>query len=122
MTVLIYSGFISLRNANNEGPDDILYLSGINQPLVDAMQSRIRKKQVSVQYWLSACKLPPEQMKELWLQKVLGYADVKYNVAYSDYTGYLWTDEDLKIGGHDLLAELKTHVDQYLYMEIEVHE
>ena len=38
---------------------------------------------------------------------------------YSDYTGYLWTDENLKIGGHDLLDELKEDCGKWLFLTIE---
>ena len=43
-------------------------------------------------------------------------------MAYSEITGYLWTDEVVKIGGHDLLKEFETHLGKYLYMEIEYYE
>lgn len=45
-------------------------------------------------------------------------SNIKYDMAYSEYTGYLWTDEEINVGGHDLLTELKSHVGRYLYMEI----
>lgn len=37
----------------------------------------------------------------------MGIADTKYYHAYSDLTGYLWTTEKLKVGGHDVLEEIK---------------
>ena len=50
---------------------------------------------------------------------VMGDANVDLQSRYSEITGYLWTDEDLNVGGHDLLAELKGHVGKWLIMEVE---
>ena len=45
--------------------------------------------------------------------------DIEYSHAYSEYTGYLWTDEKLVIGGHDLLNEIKGNIGKYIHLEIE---
>ena len=41
---------------------------------------------------------------------------------YSELTGYPWTDEWLKIGGHNLIKELESYRDKWAILEIEVHE
>jgi hypothetical protein len=41
-----------------------------------------------------------------------------YFNAYSEITGYLWTEESLMIGGHDLLEIFRSHVGHYLVLEI----
>lgn len=43
---------------------------------------------------------------------------------YSDYTGYLWSDETMIVGGHDLHKELSEYAHQgnYIHMEITVGE
>lgn len=43
---------------------------------------------------------------------------VRYEHAYSEITGYLWTNEDLIVGGHDLIAELRTYQGQFAVIEI----
>src|SRR5437868_3327415 len=37
---------------------------------------------------------------------------------YSEITGYLWTDENLMVGGHDLLDELRSHKGSFVHLEI----
>lgn len=44
---------------------------------------------------------------------------VKYFTAYSEITGYLWTEENLQIGGHDMLAILRENEGRFLVMEID---
>lgn len=48
-----------------------------------------------------------------------GQAQSDYGDRYSEITGYLWTDEEAKIGGHDLIKELYDNTGKYLWMEIE---
>lgn len=79
-------------------------------------------KTVTVRYWVCDEKCSKEEAAEDFLGTAMGYADAKYGAHYSELTGYLWTDEDLVVGGHDIIAELKTYIGQYLILEIEVHE
>ncbi|MNJ80064.1 hypothetical protein D3C77_783070 [compost metagenome] len=51
----------------------------------------------------------------------MGFCDVGYGARYSELTGYLWTDEYLKVGGHDIIEELRSYVGKWLILEIEVH-
>lgn len=46
----------------------------------------------------------------------------EYVDQYSEITGCLWTDEELKVGGHDLLAELDSYNGKYLVMEVKKWE
>jgi len=77
---------------------------------------------VSVRYYISDKSVDPNKLKEDFLLKVLGCANVDYSMHYTELTGYLWTTEELTIGGHDLLNELETHLNKYLYMEIDFHD
>ena len=72
----------------------------------------------SVRYATASSPIDEDKFIDLEIRTSLGETDAKYNEHYSDLTGYLWTDEELQVGGHDLLNELKTYADQYLYMEI----
>jgi hypothetical protein len=47
----------------------------------------------------------------------MGHA-ATYRGVLSEYTGYLWTDEDLMVGGHDLLAELKSHLGKFCHLYV----
>lgn len=55
------------------------------------------------------------------VRTLLGEAAARYQSRYSELTGYLWTDEDFVVGGHDLLAELASHVGEYLNLEVTYH-
>jgi hypothetical protein len=33
----------------------------------------------------------------------------------------LWTDEDLNVGGHDLLEEIRSYLGKFIYLEVDVH-
>lgn len=37
------------------------------------------------------------------------------------YTGYLWTEEEFKCGGHDLLKILEGNMGKYIHIEIELY-
>ena len=50
--------------------------------------------------------------------KFIGGIEADFNPRYSEITGYLWTDEELNVGGHDLMAELKSNVGKWLILEI----
>jgi hypothetical protein len=41
---------------------------------------------------------------------------------YSDITGYLWTEERIKINGHDLFEEINNYEGKHLDMVIEVKD
>lgn len=51
-----------------------------------------------------------------------GVVESEYYHRYSDCTGYLWTTEEFKAGGHDILQILESHIDEYIHMEIELYE
>ena len=79
-------------------------------------------KYLSVQYWISDVALSEREIKECYLEQLYGIGKAKYNMHWSEDTGYLWTDEDLMVGGHDLLEELKSHVGKFVHMEISYNQ
>lgn len=62
---------------------------------------------LSVKYYLSDEPKPLDELKENEIRKMVGAAEAEYGHTFSEYTGYLWTNEEIKVGGHDLLEELK---------------
>ena len=50
-----------------------------------------------------------------------GLTESEYYHRYSDYTGYLWTEEEFKCGGHDLLKILERNMGKYIHIEIELY-
>jgi len=74
---------------------------------------------LSVRYWLTHRQTPPDQLLAATLNTLYGNTDAEYQAHYSEITGYLWTDEWLKVGGHDLIERLRPMVGDRLHMEIE---
>lgn len=124
-TVVIYRGVLCVTS---NGEEDVLGLrkNDIERPdiLADTLQDDIAAhgNYLSVSYYLAPEEMPVEQMQEEWLKKVFGAGDVEYDMVYSDYTGYLWTDEKINVGGHDLLEELESAKGKFLHMEITYHK
>jgi hypothetical protein len=88
-------------------------------PFAKIWEEEFWKKPVTVRYWISETEKTKDQLKENHLATLSGSIDADYSDKYSDYTGYLWTDETLKVGGHDLLRELYSHVGKFLYLEVD---
>lgn len=128
---LTYEGFIRLKSNGEE--DDILWLDTKSdkanidcvdiwddEPLAGILESSIRHKKVSVKYYISSEKVTQEVAEDNFIRTIEGDSKVEYQMGYSEYTGYLWTDEEITIGGHDLLKELKSFENQYLLLIIAV--
>jgi len=73
---------------------------------------------LSVRYFITDKKRPLDELQERLLQKLHGVGEAEYQDCFSEITGYLWTDEELKVGGHDLMNELRNHVGKYCHLEI----
>lgn len=113
------AGFISYKV---DGEHD--YAVSVNDEiLAEKLEPIIDEKQVSVRYWICADKMSQEEANEAFqLHLFGGKASALYSPIYSEITGYLWTDEELRVGGHDLLKELDSFIGKYLILEIEVHD
>jgi hypothetical protein len=117
---LTYSGLLS-RHSHGEA-DDILFLSTEEEPLAEVLDGRqIRNQQVTVRYWITDKPCSREEAIEDHARQVIGLAATEFRAVYSETTGYLWTYEKCKIGGHDLIEELKDSAGKWLILEIEVH-
>lgn len=121
METLVYSGLLSLHTSAR-GEDAVLYLSSVENPLADELLDKIQGKQVTVRYWITDKQVTKEEAQEDFAKQILGKANGQFGARYSEITGYLWTDEFLKIGGHDLIYELRNAVGKWLILEIEIHK
>lgn len=113
----LYQGLLSLHGWGDAS--NVLFLSSLHDPLAEEL-SWMQCSTVSVRYWITDQSCTKDEAIEANVMTLLGFTDVKLHSRYSDLTGYLWTDEDLMVGGHDLLAELKSNVGKWLILEIEV--
>lgn len=112
----IYQGLLELKSRGEA--DEILHID--DEVLADLIQDDIEEygHYLSVSYWISSDRKSKDDLMENFLQTLYGISSAEYGACYSEITGYLWTDEDITVGGHDLLEELKSSVGKYLYMEI----
>lgn len=100
---------------------DILFLGEDDEPLAYQISEAMYEhgRYLSVRYWTSDDELRDDELRERVIRALLGDGDgTRYNDRYSDITGYLWTDEDIVVGGHDLLDELRSHLGQWCLLEI----
>lgn len=114
-----YEGLLSLHSLSEI--EDVLFLSSVKFPLAQELEW-LNGKQVTIRYWLANKPVEKEEAISLFLHGLTGAPDVTYCPRYSEITGYLWTDEKLNIGGHNLIDELKSNVGKWLILEIECHK
>lgn len=101
-----------------ENDHETITLDG--EPIADEL-SYISGNFVTVRYYLSDKEATKDELVEDFLINTLyGNMESEYGARYSEYTGYLWTDDNLRVGGHDLLSELGDADGKYLYMIIEL--
>ena len=82
----------------------------------------ITGKRVTARYWITDFPCTKEEAAYAYLCVLLGKSECTYNAVYSEYTGYLWSEELFKIGGHDLFEELKNNHGKWAILELEVYE
>jgi hypothetical protein len=118
----VFEGYLKYTD-NGEG-DDILYFLtfGETVPLAELLQEEIGNKLVTVRYYISDRVVSIEEAQQKFINQLFGVLDANYNVVYSEITGYLWTDQEINVGGHDLLEELATYHGKYLILEVEIHD
>lgn len=115
---LTYSGLLSFHSYGEA--DDILFLSSESDPFVDVLEDAISGKVVNVRYWITDKPVSKDEAQEEFMRQAMGDTIVRFGANYSEITGYLYTDEDLWIGGHDLAEELRSNVGKWLILEIDV--
>lgn len=108
-----YAGACFLFKERNTRDDE--------RPLAEILEEDITGKNVTVRWWVSNVPRDIEDLKQDWIALSMGYADVTFSAHYSEITGYLWTDEYLKVGGHDLLQEIRSFHGKWMHLEIDIH-
>jgi len=115
-----YAGQLSLRVYGDS--EDVLYLSTREEPLARVLEEEISGKVVSVRYWVIDKEVTKEQAQGHFQAELAGAMSSIFSPVYSEITGYLWTDEEIKVGGHDLLAELEGYIGKWLILEVDIHD
>lgn len=75
----------------------------------------------SLSYALSDSPIDPHSVAESAILSYYGLIDRKYTVSWSDMSGYLWTDEEFKVGGHSILDILTENRGRYIHMEMSLY-
>jgi hypothetical protein len=117
-TTKIYEGLLCLHNYGEAS--NVLFLSSLSDPIAEELYW-IHNKKVTARYWISDKPCTREEVIDATILTVMGIVKVDFGSHYGEDSDYLWTDEELKIGRHDLLSELKSHVGKWLILDLEVH-
>lgn len=120
-----YSGWLQFFS-NGEESDILALTDELGTATEDEILAELLKPDIqrlgdfcTVRYWLSDRAVSLDEVQEEWLKTLYGQTQADYEMRYSEITGYLFTTEDLQVGGHDLLEELKENVGKYAVIEIE---
>lgn len=116
-TKITYYGF--LKEKPRRGNDYAFFIGDVL--LAEKIQEDIENfgKYLSVCYWISDKERSKEEISERFTALMFGESSAEYKDYYSEATGYLWTDEECNIGGHDLIEELRQNLGKYCILEIE---
>lgn len=122
------AGWISLRDYGESS--NVVNVSDDERPLAERLIDEISdydrddnfrvEKQLSVKYWICDKEASKDEAISEVLKRLDGSAEIEFCARYSDLTGYLWTDEQLNVGGHDLLREIASSEKKWLILEIDV--
>tara|TARA_R110000772_G_scaffold20466_2_gene56674 strand:- start:3731 stop:4147 length:417 start_codon:yes stop_codon:yes gene_type:complete len=78
--------------------------------------------EVYITYYISDVMLTKEEFVEQNLLTLIGSIKKSFNHIYgTEWTGYMWTNEEFKVGEHDLFKELCGHHNKYCYLKIYVN-
>lgn len=93
-------------------------------PFTKAMEEKCgwRNKYASIQMLTGDTPIDIDHIDETKIVSMMGEIESKYYHRYSDLTGYLWTTEKFECGGHDIPQILRSHMGEYIHMEIELYE
>lgn len=121
MHKITFNGLIAKNDSYSPGSGIYIVSKNgiINGAFADEFPSYAK---VSVRYAIGLTDDWPGTLDEVAADTIAileGQAKASYYDRYSDLTGYLWTTEEAKVGGHDLIAILNNNVGKYLWMEVE---
>lgn len=101
------------------GEDSGLGISGV--PLGMWADNNVYGKNVTVRWWCSEKELSELDRIDIIAMMAVGQVDARFYGSYSEYTGHLWTNEDFKVGGHDMLQIMRSNIGKWCYLEVEVN-
>lgn len=92
-------------------------------PLTKEMEDRVgwRGSYANIQMLFGKTPIDLEHIDETKIVSMMGDVTSEYYHCYSELTGYLWTTEKFICGGHDIPKILRSHMGDYVHMEIELY-
>lgn len=114
-----FEGRVSLRPWNNT---KVVYLSDDEEEALPDRLEEISEKRVSVRYWVAEKQATAAEITEEFAKTLSGRVNLKFGAVYNELSGHLWTDNELMVGGHDLLNELSSYNGKWLVLEIDIYE
>lgn len=114
-TLTLSGKIVDYEDHNNH---NTISIGELEQPIAETLEE-LYGKQVTLRYWISDTLMSREELAENNMLVYSGALYANYGAAYSECTGYLWTDDKLNVGGHDLRNELEGDLGKYLYLEAE---
>ena len=85
---------------------------------VSEFVSRFSHRKVWCIWVVSDTFITPERATMMGVERAIGVALATRGDVFSDPTGYLWTDDEGKIGGHDIAAAIACHAGKYAFIVI----
>ena len=119
-----YAGWLSLRVWPRDGSEEVIFLSDSDEPLFERIKDTARPngRTIYVRWWFSDKQASKEELSTEVAENVLGASELEFGARYSEVTGYLWTDNEFKVGGHDLNVELGSLRGKWVHLELDVLE
>ena len=119
-----YAGWLFLSGwPRGDGSEEVIFLSdSMDEPLFERIQDTAHPngRTVYVRWWSSDKQATKEELSTEVAANVLGAAQLEFGAHYSEVTGYLWTDNEFKVGGHDLNFELGSLQGKWVHLELDV--
>ena len=115
-TILLLEG--KIREKENGEHADALFIGA--DVVAEAISNDFRYHETPVFccWAVSDRPLIPYDLLGIAVEQANGDVDAKYYHQYSEITGYLWTDEEAVIGGHDLLEIFRNHLKKYAILVV----
>ena len=119
MEKVIFKGFI--RESDYGDNSYTSFIGDDDKPISLIFLEEFYKKDVTARYFISETEKSIEELEENLILTSCGCLHADYSYRYSEITGYLWTDEEIMIGCHDLLSEINENIGKYIYLELTIH-
>ena len=120
MPMTTYTGLLC---EHHYGPDykPVMYISSLLDPLMEELEWVVGK-QAAVRYWVTDQKVSKAQAIAAFVREACGIADGQLRIGHGEMTGPYMIERDFKVGGHNVMAELREHLGRWIILEIETED